>query len=139
MKKLIAFQRHAFSVAQTEELAGLGFTAEIREVVLPSDSTSLGKILDDAGLAAGDGVTFVAPAIIASRFTAQAKSRRIRVLLAEAKPNPAARTRTPVPASATEEVKAFLKSVLPNALEETAEGLVALGQAPFVHVKYVEV
>ncbi len=138
-KTLIAFQRHPFTPDQFVELGGLGFIAETKEVVLPSDSPSLGKLIDDSGLTAGDGVTFVAPPIIASRLTAEAKLRGIRVFLAEAKPNPAARKRTPVPASATPEVVDFLKTILPNAVEETVDGIVALGQAPFVHVKYVEV
>lgn len=137
--KLIAFQRHAFTAEQVAELSSLGFTSETKEVVLSSDNTALGQMLDEAGLVAGDGVTFVAPPVIASRLTAEAKTRDIRVFLAEAKPNPAARKRTPFPVSTTPEVVEFLKGVLSNAVEETPEGLVALGQAPFVHVRYVEV
>lgn len=140
MNKLIAFQRHAFTPTQLSELSGLGFNAETQEVVLPSDPAVLGSLLDESGLTAGDGVTFVAPPIIASRLTAEAKVRNLRVFLAEARPDPSARKRTPFPASVTPEVAAFLKATLPNAVEEASDGgLLALGQAPFVHVKYVEV
>jgi hypothetical protein len=139
MKNLVAFQRHSFTTEQTAELSGLGFNAETREVVLSSDCIMLSTMLDESGLTAGDAISFVAPPVIASRLTAEAKNRGIRVFLPEARPNPSARKRTPFPETTPPEVVEFLKLHLSNAVEETAEGLVALGQAPFIHVKYVEV
>ncbi|MBI1974797.1 MAG: hypothetical protein HYS57_00365 [Parcubacteria group bacterium] len=140
-KKFVAFQRHSLAEAQTAEVQALGFVSATTAVVtFPVDKAGLEKVLTDAGLGAGDGVTFVAPPLIALRLTEAAKEKGIRVFLPESKPDPTKRAKTEFPAETTESVRQFALAQLKNSVEVNGEGkLFALGQMPFVHLRFTEV
>ena len=139
-KKIVAFQRHPLTEEQTTELQKLGFgTAETKAVTFPADMVGLVKVLTEAGLQSGDGITFVAPPLITLRLTDVAKVHGVRVLLPESKPDPARRGRTEFPAETPESVRQFLLANMKNSVEEYEGRLFALGQMPFTHLRFTEV
>ena len=140
-KKFVAFQRHALTETQSAEVQALGFaSATSQTVTFPADKAGLEKILAEAGIEAGDGVTFVAPPLITIRLTEAAKEKGIRVFLPESKPDPTKRAKTEFPAETPASVREFVLAQMKNSVEVNGEGnLYALGQMPFVHLRFTEV
>lgn len=140
-QKFVAFQRHPLTENQIAELQALGFESAINmAVTFPADKAGLEKVLAETGLASGDGITFVAPPLITLRLTEAAREKAVRVFLPEQKPDPSKRARVEFPAETPASVREFLLAQMKNSVEGADEGkLYALGQMPFVHLKFTEV